>query len=280
MERSRDDRVSSMQSLYNGKIHGQFYPPGVSRTVPRRYGELVKEIRALQGPPILNVLEVGSETSGIPDAVRGSLGIPRDRYHCLDISEAVVNALRLAGFPSLKLDVSSERLPFGEESFDLIIMSEVIEHLIDPDFAIREVKRVMRADAILALTTPNLSAWFNRFIILSGRQPVFTETGSEWVFGRMPLLPRSRPVGHLHVFTRTALRDFVSYHGLEILKEVGLPIESSMPSPGHSLLREVDRWVSRFPSLASEILLLLRKRNAPWTGADNHQVIRKSRTGM
>ena len=49
----------------------------------------------------------------------------------------------------------AERMPFHDGIFDAVICSEVVEHLPDPDTAIREMSRILRPGGILALTTPN-----------------------------------------------------------------------------------------------------------------------------
>jgi len=45
-------------------------------------------------------------------------------------------------------------LPFPESSFDLVISSEVIEHLQEPDRMLVEAKRVLKSSGKIILTTP------------------------------------------------------------------------------------------------------------------------------
>lgn len=49
----------------------------------------------------------------------------------------------------------AEKLPFSENSFDKIVMSEIIEHVKDDTGVLKEAKRVLKSGGILALTTPN-----------------------------------------------------------------------------------------------------------------------------
>jgi len=44
---------------------------------------------------------------------------------------------------------------FREESFDLVVCSEVIEHTRDPYLAVKELYRVLKPGGMLALTVPN-----------------------------------------------------------------------------------------------------------------------------
>lgn len=46
-------------------------------------------------------------------------------------------------------------MPFMDESFDIVISSECIEHTIDPEAAIREISRVTKKGGTVVLTTPN-----------------------------------------------------------------------------------------------------------------------------
>lgn len=46
-------------------------------------------------------------------------------------------------------------LPFGDSTFDLIILQDVIEHIENPYFLIEELSRVLNKDGILYLSTPN-----------------------------------------------------------------------------------------------------------------------------
>jgi SAM-dependent methyltransferase len=46
------------------------------------------------------------------------------------------------------------RLPFGDEAFDVVLCAEVLEHMHTPALALREMRRVLKADGKLLLTTP------------------------------------------------------------------------------------------------------------------------------
>lgn len=48
-----------------------------------------------------------------------------------------------------------EKLPFKDNSFDIVMSIEVIEHAKDPDLMLSEMKRVLKSDGILHITTAN-----------------------------------------------------------------------------------------------------------------------------
>ena len=50
-----------------------------------------------------------------------------------------------------------EHLPFRDERFDVVVMSEVIEHLMQPELATWEVARVLKPGGVFVMTTNNAS---------------------------------------------------------------------------------------------------------------------------
>lgn len=61
---------------------------------------------------------------------------------------------------------NAQVLPFKERTFDLVLCSEVLEHLPEPEKAINEIRRVLVSRGSVIITTPNGSS----FLTLIGRQ--------------------------------------------------------------------------------------------------------------
>ncbi len=55
------------------------------------------------------------------------------------------------------------KMPFKERTFDVVISSEVIEHVTHPNKALKEFYRVLKPGGILILTTPNRFWHFSLF---------------------------------------------------------------------------------------------------------------------
>jgi len=64
-----------------------------------------------------------------------------------------VSLCRKKGY-AIKYASLSEKLPFGDNSFDGIICSNVLEHLQDPEFAIYELMRILKKGGILVVSVP------------------------------------------------------------------------------------------------------------------------------
>ncbi|MDD4910166.1 MAG: class I SAM-dependent methyltransferase [Candidatus Omnitrophica bacterium] len=50
----------------------------------------------------------------------------------------------------------AERLPFDDNSFDFIVLAEVIEHLKNPYDVVKELNRILKPGGKLVLSTPNI----------------------------------------------------------------------------------------------------------------------------
>ncbi|MEM3374122.1 MAG: class I SAM-dependent methyltransferase [Candidatus Woesearchaeota archaeon] len=63
-------------------------------------------------------------------------------------------------------DLNTQKLPFLDNYFDVVIMTEVIEHLYNTGFILSEINRVLKEKGILYLTTPNLANLKNKLWFL------------------------------------------------------------------------------------------------------------------
>ncbi|MDA8320109.1 MAG: class I SAM-dependent methyltransferase [Actinomycetota bacterium] len=169
----------------------------------------------------------------------------------LDWSATSLRAARRRGLTVARASLEQAGLPIGSDLIDVVILGEVIEHLADTDAAIEEIRRVLRPGGSLLVSTPNLAAWYNRALLAAGIQPVFSEVSLRSVFGR----PGSQVAGHLRMFTRRALVEFLAAYGLVTVRVTGASYHD-LPGP----LRPLDRAFCRWPAAASILLVHARKR--------------------
>lgn len=56
-------------------------------------------------------------------------------------------------------DVHQLELPYPEGSFDVLIMSEVLEHLVDPDATLARLVKLLKPGGLVLASSPNISHW-------------------------------------------------------------------------------------------------------------------------
>jgi ArsR family transcriptional regulator len=95
--------------------------------------------------------------AGAGDGATAQLLAPRARsITCVDVSEKLVEAarVRLAGHANARCEVADlHDLPFGDGSFDQVLLLNVLPFLKQPGAALAEAARVLRPGGALALVT-------------------------------------------------------------------------------------------------------------------------------
>jgi SAM-dependent methyltransferase len=204
---------------------------------------------ALRGrrPPAV-VLDLGCG-DGTATSVAARLN-PGHRLIGLDWSADALGRARELGLALVQAGLEPPGLPIAAGAADAVIMSELIEHLVDPDSALDEASRVLKPGGSLLLSTPNLAAWYNRGLLALGVQPVFSEVSLRGVYGR----PGRQVAGHLRMFTRRALVPLLAAHGFACVQVSGACYHD-VPR----LARPLDRAFCKWPSAASILLVHARK---------------------
>jgi methionine biosynthesis protein MetW len=122
----------------------------------------------------------------------------------------------------------NEPFPYQDGFFDIVHANQIIEHLINTDLFLREIKRVLRPDGYAILSTNNLASWHNVFSLALGMQPMPMHVSNEALVGNIfdPRRGERHPFegdAHLRILSHRAMRELCLYHGFEIdgLKTAG-----------------------------------------------------------
>lgn len=120
----------------------------IVRWIERRRLELLARCASAQ--PDDRVLEVGCGAGHVLQLFDAS-----DRTG-VDLSESMLARARARLGPHVRLiRGSADGLPFDDGSFDVVLCTEVLEHVPDPRSAIAELMRVARPDARVVVSIPN-----------------------------------------------------------------------------------------------------------------------------
>ena len=119
-------------------------------------------------------------------------------------------------------------IPFPSGSFDIVNANQVIEHVRRTDVLLREMRRVVKPNGLVCISTNNLASWHNVVSLGLGMQPMPMHVSDEIIVGN-PLNPENRwghrDLGrtHLRLFTARALSELAAHHGLAVeqIRSVG-----------------------------------------------------------
>jgi len=96
------------------------------------------------------ILEIGCGDGKLLALLQNS-----NEVHGIDASGSGVEKCSTKGISALCLDVSSQSLQFPNDYFDFVIILETLEHLMNPYYALLEVRRVLKQNAKLICSVPN-----------------------------------------------------------------------------------------------------------------------------
>ncbi len=146
-------------------------------------------------------LDIGCATGRLLDHVKRSGWRAVGVEICRESAERGIKAFGLDIFVG-----TLEEAAFPDASFDVVHLSHLIEHVPDPKKLLVEIRRVMKRDGHLLLTTPNVGGFQARV------------SGARW---------RSAIPDHVYLFSKRTMRDLLMELGFKIQKQVswgGIPL--------------------------------------------------------
>jgi SAM-dependent methyltransferase len=130
----------------------------------------------------------------------------------MDVAANAVERAGAHGLDAKQIDDAGS-LPLADRSVSVVTLFEVLEHLLDPESALREIRRVLAPDGRLLITVPNAAYWVRRVEL--GAAGRFNPYGDDQSLAR----PWRDP--HLRFFTLSALRGLLIESGFHILESGG-----------------------------------------------------------
>jgi ubiquinone/menaquinone biosynthesis C-methylase UbiE len=140
--------------VIGGNVFDKYHSSNpVARLLVRNF--LRTMTRMLAPLPVKHILDIGCGEGYVLNALCQQL--KPERAEGIDVAPEVVNQARQA-YPQVPFSVASVyQLPYQAKSMDLVVMSEVLEHLEDPQRALKEVRRV--ASRFCLFSVPHEPVW-------------------------------------------------------------------------------------------------------------------------
>ncbi len=162
-----------------------------------------------------------------------------DEVHGFDVDDENVRK-GAEEVPNLALAVG-EHLPYAGETFDVVVLHEVLEHVTDDVETLSEARRVLTKGGRVIVFTPNRMYPFETHGIFVRKRYVF---GNIPFVNYLPDLIRDRLVPHARVYTTRGLRRVYLKAGLK-------PLVHTYVFPGYDHIMARHKTVGRALRLLS-----------------------------
>lgn len=116
-----------------------------------------------------------------------------------DVAFSYLQRAQSAGINADFIRLDAHSLPFEDNLFDCVLLTEVLEHLYCPYRALEEIHRVLKPNGFLILSTPNNMTFSGILIHLMNREPVDRDA-------------------HLSFYDPVSLKRLLGFAGFEIIK--------------------------------------------------------------
>jgi methionine biosynthesis protein MetW len=242
-------------SAFKERFYSKGYYKGLAPEP--RFKEVAKIFMGFKGEKLL---DVGCGDGDITLLLKEKMGA-KEAYG-VELAEEAVIAANEKGIRAYQLDIDERALPFNNDFFDVVYCGEIIEHLFNPDHLFKEVFRVLKRGGRCVITTPNLAGWPNRLALLLGYQPYpMAASPIHESVGKLLTRESEGQWGHIRVMTLKALKELVSLYGFKVEQIIGCPVtvKTALPKVVSKLITLTDRFMSNFPSLATRIIIILKK---------------------
>ncbi len=147
----------------------------------------------------LEVIEIGSGGGHVLAM------FPEARLTALDVSDEYLEDARerLAGYDVRFVKGEVDKLDLPAASYDRVICTEVLEHVVDPDAVLGAIARLLRPSGVAVITVPN-DPLIHRVKGIARRQPL------RWLFGSR--IEWGGDEYHLHTWTPHEFETVLSRH--------------------------------------------------------------------
>lgn len=131
----------------------------------------------------------------------------------LDASKQGVRVANKHGVKAKIFDVT-RKLPYPDESFDVVVLKDILEHVLEPVELLMEAKRVVKRRGYIIVSLPNHFWWWFRIRMLFGANLLWktlqhdhSRTMDEWDYM------------HVRFFTWSGVKRMMKLAGLKIDKK-------------------------------------------------------------
>jgi len=167
--------------------------------------DAIQRVLAELVPRGARVLDLGCGDGAMLDYLRQARGCSG---YGIEIDDANVLACVQRGVNVIQLNLDEGLTLFEDDSFDVVLQIDTLQHLRNAEVMLRETVRVGRVGIV---AFPNFAHWPNRLSVLKGRMPVTRRLPYQWF-----------DTPNIRVGTHADMGALAQANGLKVLDSFGI----------------------------------------------------------
>lgn len=131
----------------------------------------------------IKILDLGCGPEGDLINIQNHINSKNLQLYGIETYEPYIDILKSKNIKVIQLDIEKEIIPVKNNSVDIVIGNQILEHTKDIFWICSEVLRVLKPGGVFIVGIPNLAALHNRILLLFGAQPACIKPLSAHVRG-------------------------------------------------------------------------------------------------
>ena len=163
---------------------------------------LIVEQIIKMAPSHQNILDIGCFSGDLLNRVKINQKVSNS-YFGADLDNYLSKEFSFIEFCLLDFNDKNLAKVFGNKKFDIVILGDILEHLVNPWNALRNIEQIIQDSSRILVSIPNSGHWYFRLKILFGKIE-YTNNG---LFDKT----------HLRFFTKKSSKELINDSKFEIL---------------------------------------------------------------
>ncbi|KKP93296.1 MAG: hypothetical protein UR98_C0006G0004 [Parcubacteria group bacterium GW2011_GWA1_36_12] len=168
------------------------------------------------------VLDVGCGTGKL--IIERVSAVKKPEIYAVEIDQKFFKEAKNRGIKVTKANIE-KGFPYKDNFFDIVSANQIIEHVVNVDFFVEEIYRVLKPKGYLIISTENLSSWHNIFALLFGWQAFSQHISLKKNIGnpmKLNINHKSKYYdSHIKIFTPKGLKELFELNNFRIIKFFG-----------------------------------------------------------
>jgi len=213
----------------------------MTKRVSEHYEILLKYLfKSQNSTKPIKLLEIGAGNMEVKELLPKNI-----IYHSMDFGNENNPTLNKKNKYTYLFNLDNPRIPIKDNSYDIIVCFETLEHVMYPKRVLKEIKRIAKKNALLFFSLPNEYNFVQRLYYLFAKKTMCEE-------------PFEVVEKHLHIH-KPRVKDIISFFSeFEIRKVYYVWQSVKMPSIVDDAINVIGKV---FPSLFSRIVIVRARNN-------------------
>ncbi|MFH1777453.1 MAG: class I SAM-dependent methyltransferase [Candidatus Omnitrophota bacterium] len=166
----------------------------------------------LEKNPNAKLLDIGCNNGNF--TLKAAEAIGTDKISGMEIDKKMAEEARKKNI-NVKICDANKKFPFSDNSFDVIVSNQVVEHILETDNFFSEIERILKPGGYAIISTQNFASLHNTAMLALGMQPISLHVSKVQVGN---ILRGVETSGHIKIFTIPALKDLAKNNGFVVEK--------------------------------------------------------------